>query len=150
MQALAEIKNKQYKKALKFIADAKLFPQNLGVGKPYDENIDERLENWLDYQCYINLKDTETAGKSLQKIITFSPKIDNTVMNFLPANQLVSAWAIEKTSSSQKAAEWLKNQAGLYSSNKIIQWSLEMYTKKQSNILTEDEKDGEVRIIEKL
>lgn len=150
MQALAEMKNKQYKKALQLIADAKLWPENLGVGKPYDEDIDERLENWLDYQCYTSLGDNEKANKSLQKIITFNPKIDNTVMNFLPANQLVSAWAIEKTSSAQKAAEWLQNQAKLYPDNKIVQWSLEVYTKKQSTILSEDEKDGEVRIIEKL
>ncbi|MFH6997082.1 DUF5107 domain-containing protein [Flavobacterium sp. FlaQc-57] len=150
MQALAQMKSKQYKKALQFIADAKLFPENLGVGKPYDEDIDERLENWLDYQCYTSLGDNETANKSLQKIITFNPKIDNTVMNFLPANQLISAWAIEKTSSAQKAEEWLQNQAKLYPDNKIVQWSLQVYTNKQSTILSEDEKDGEVRIIEKL
>lgn len=150
MQALAEVKNKQYKKALQFIADAKLWPQNLGVGKPYDENIDERLENWLDYQCYTSLGDTEKAKKSLQKITIFNPKIDNTVMNFLPANQLISAWAIEKTSSTQKAEEWLQNQAKSYPENKIVQWCLLVYTKKQSDILTADEKDGEVRIIEKL
>ena len=39
MQAVMEMKNKQYKKALKFIAEAKLWPQNLGVGKPYQEDI---------------------------------------------------------------------------------------------------------------
>jgi len=150
MQALAEMKNKNYKKALQFIADAKLFPENLGVGKPYDENIDERLENWLDYQCYNSLENKKMASKSLEKIVAFHPIVDNTVMNFLPANQLVSAWAIEKTSSSQEAEKWLKNQADLYPTNKIIQWSLLAYTKKQSNILSEDEKDGEVRIIEKL
>jgi lipopolysaccharide biosynthesis regulator YciM len=150
MQAVMEIKNKQYKKALQFIADAKLWPQNLGVGKPYDEEIDERLEDWLNYQCYTSLGDSETAMQSLQKIIGFIPKVDNTVMNFLPANQLVSAWAIEKTSTPKKAEEWLQAQASKYPSNKIIQWCLEVYTKKQSNSLTEDEKDGEVRIIEKL
>lgn len=150
MQALAEMKNKQYKKALQLIADAKLFPENLGVGKPYDEDIDERLENWLDYQCYTNLGNSDKAKESLQKIVAFNPKIDNTVMNFLPANQLISAWAVEKTSSSKKAEEWIRNQAKLYPENKIVQWSLQMYTQKQSDILTADEKDGEVRIIEKL
>ncbi|MFH6987506.1 DUF5107 domain-containing protein [Flavobacterium collinsii] len=150
MQALAEMKNKQFKKALQFISDAKLWPENLGVGKPYEEDIDERLENWLNYQCYTNLGDPEKAQTALQKITIFTPKVDNTVMNFLPANQLISAWAIEKTSSTQKAQEWLQKQAKLYPDNKIVQWSLETYTKKQSNILTEDEKDGEVRIIEKL
>ena len=150
MQAVTEMKSKQYKKALQFIADAKLFPENLGVGKPYDENIDERLENWMDYLCYNSLGNTEKANQSLQKIVAFNPKIDNTVMNFLPANQLVSAWAIEKTSSANNAEKWLKSQANLYPTNKIVQWSLDVYTKKQSDILTEDEKDGEVRIIEKL
>ena len=150
MQAISEMNNKNYKKALLFIADAKLFPENLGVGKPYDENIDERLENWLDYECYTSLGDTQKAKKSLEKIIAFTPKVDNTVMNFLPANELVSAWAIEKTSSKAKAEEWLKNQAASFPSNKIVQWALEVYTKNQSDSLTEDEKDGEVRIIEKL
>ncbi|MXO05513.1 DUF5107 domain-containing protein [Flavobacterium sp. HBTb2-11-1] len=150
MQALAEIKNKQYKKALQFIADAKLFPENLGVGKPYDENIDERLENWLDYQCYSSLGNKEMAFKSLEKIVAFKPVVDNTVMNFLPANNLVSAWAIEKTSSAQEAEKWIKTHADLYPTNKIVQWTLLSYTKKPSNILSEDEKDGEVRIIEKL
>jgi hypothetical protein len=135
---------------LQFIAEAKLWPENLGAGKPYDENIDERLENWLNYMCYTSLGDKATANESLQKIIAFNPKIDNTVMNFLPANQLVSAWAIEKTSNAKKAEEWLKAQADMYPSNKIIQWTLQTFTKKQSTSLTEDEKDGEVRILEKL
>jgi tetratricopeptide (TPR) repeat protein len=150
MQAVTEMKNKQYKKALQFIVEAKLWPENLGVGKPYDENIDERLENWLNYMCYTSLGDKTTANESLQKIIAFSPKVDNTVVNFLPANQLVSAWAIEKISTAKKAEEWLHTQANIYPSNKIIQWCLQTYTKNQSVSLTEDEKDGEVRILEKL
>jgi hypothetical protein len=88
--------------------------------------------------------------QSLQKIIAFIPKVDNTVMNFLPANQLVSAWAIEKISNAKKAEEWLQAQASMYPSNKIIQWCLQVYTKKQSDGLTADEKDGEVRILEQL
>jgi len=150
MQAVAEMKNKQYKKALQFIAEAKLWPENLGTGKPYDIDIDERLENWLNYMCYTSLGDSETAKESLRKILAFTPKVDNTVMNFLPANQLVSAWAIEKTSSAKKAEEWLQAQASLYPSNKIIQWAWQTYSKKQTNGLTPDEKDGEVRIIEQL
>ncbi|WP_348811376.1 DUF5107 domain-containing protein [Flavobacterium maritimum] len=150
MQAVMEMKKKQYKKALQFIAEAKLWPENLGAGKPYDENIDERMENWLNYLCYTSLDDKETATESLQKIVAFIPKVDNTVMNFLPANQLVSAWAIEKTSTAKKAEEWLEAQARSYPSNKIIQWCLQVYTKKQSDSLTEDEKDGEVRILEQL
>jgi tetratricopeptide (TPR) repeat protein len=150
MQAVTEMKKQQFKKALQFIAEAKLWPENLGVGKPYAEDIDERLENWLNYLCYTRLEDTATATEFLQRIINFKPKVDNTVMNFLPANQLVSAWAIEKNSTAKKAEEWLKAEASLYPSNKIIQWCWQVYTQKASTTLTEDEKDGEVRVIEKL
>lgn len=150
MQAVAEMKNKQYKKALQFIAQAKLWPENLGVGKAYDEDIDERLENWLNYLCYTNLDDKPSAKESLEKIVAFIPKVDNTVMNFLPANQLVSAWAIEKTATAKKAEEWLQAQAAIYPSNKIVQWCWQVYSKKQIKGLTPDEKDGEVRIIEQL
>jgi Tfp pilus assembly protein PilF len=150
MQAIAEMKKKQYKKALRFIADAKLWPTNLGVGKPYQQDIDERLENWLNYLCYSSLGDINAASQSLQNIIAFTPKIENTVMNFLPANQLISAWGIEKTSSADKATAWLQQQAKLYSTNKIIQWALQVYTQQPVDSLSAEEKDGEVRIIEQL
>lgn len=150
IQAVMEMKKKQYKKALQFIGDAKLWPQNLGVGKPYDEDIDERLEDWLNYLCYTSLNNNAAASQSLQKIIVFTPKVDNTVLNFLSANHLVSAWAIEKTSTAKKAEEWLEEQVRLYPANKIIQWSLQVYSKQQSDDLTADEKDVEVRILERL
>ncbi len=150
MQAVAEMKKKQYKKALQLIDAARLWPANLGVGKTYKEDIDERLEDWLAYTCYKSLDKEAAAMQSLQKILAFTPKVDNTVMNFLPANQLVSALAIEKTASAEKAATWLQQQAKLYPANKIIQWALRQYTKQPGEYLTPDEKDGEVRIIEQL
>jgi tetratricopeptide (TPR) repeat protein len=150
MQAVAEMKNKQYKKALLFIEGAKLWPVNLGVGKPYQADIDERLENWMSYICYNGLKQQSAADQALQNILAFTPKIDNTVMNFLPANQLVSALVIEKTSSTGKAREWLQQQAKLYPANKIMQWSLKEFTKQLWDGLTVDEKNVEVRILEQL
>ena len=150
MQAVNEIKNGQYKKALTFIAAAKLWPANLGVGKPYDEDIDERLEDWLNYICYTKMNEQSSAELMLKKIIVFTPRVENTVMNFLPANNLVTAWAIEKTSSAEKAKEWLTQQVALYPQNKIIQWSLQQYDKQQGFNLAADEKDAEVRILEQL
>jgi tetratricopeptide (TPR) repeat protein len=150
IQAVSEMKNKHYKKALQFIADAKLWPANLGVGRPYDEDIDERLEDWLIYQCNSNLGNTASAKQALQKILAFTPRVDNTIKNYLPANHLVSAWAIEKTSSVSKAEEWLQSQLDLFPGIKILQWTLQVYKKQNPGNLTEDEKDGEVRVLEQL
>jgi len=150
IQAVIEMKKKAYKKALQFISGAKLWPPNLGVGKPYNEDIDERLEDWLNYQCYSSLGNNTLASQSLQKIIGFTPKVDNTVLNFLPANDLVSAWAIEKASTAKNAKNWLQSQTFVYPDNKNIQWCLQVYCKQQPDSLTEDEKDGEVRILEQI
>jgi hypothetical protein len=149
MQAVEQIKNQQYKKALQYIEQAKLWPANLGVGKPYQEDIDERLEDWMSYTCSINLHKNAAAKQLLERIISFTPKVDNTVMNFLPANQLVSAWAIEKTVSRDKAMEWLHSQVNSYPNNKIMQWALQVFNKQSGNLKDED-KDGEVRILEQL
>ncbi|MDB5144096.1 MAG: hypothetical protein JWQ66_2809, partial [Mucilaginibacter sp.] len=52
MQAIEKIHSKNYAAALIIINEAKKWPQNLGVGKPYKENLDERLEDWMSYLCY--------------------------------------------------------------------------------------------------
>jgi hypothetical protein len=104
MQAVEQVKKHQYKKALQFIEQAKLWPSNLGVGKPYQDNIDERLEDWMSYTCLINLHKDLQAKQLLDRILSFAPKVDNTVMNFLPANQLVSAWAMRRQH--QEIKQW--------------------------------------------
>ena len=48
MQAISQIHSKNYKAALNSIAMARRWPQNLGVGKPYDADIDARLEDYLE------------------------------------------------------------------------------------------------------
>lgn len=148
MQAVTEIKAKHYEKALQFISDAKSWPGNLGAGTPYEEDIDERLEDWLAYLCYVNLHNQTFANQALQKIINFRPQVDNTVFNFLPANHLVSAWAMEKNSSRKSAEEWIQSQVNLFPS-KIIQWVSNIYRNEPTN-LSADEKDGAVRVLEQL
>jgi Domain of unknown function (DUF5107) len=51
MQAVEAIKKGQRKKALAFITAAKQWPANLGVGEPYKEDQDLRLEAWLTAHC---------------------------------------------------------------------------------------------------
>lgn len=126
MQAVEQIKNKQYKKALVFINDAKQWPENLGVGKPYDADIDIRLEDWMQYLCYSKMRQKDTAAL-LQKIIAFKPMINNTVRNFLPANALVTAWAYDKMGMHDKANEWLDEQIAAFPNNKLLQWSKEQF-----------------------
>jgi len=148
MQAMDEIQNKDYKKALSFISDAKKWPQNLGAGKPYQENIDERLEDWMSYLCYVKTRQPKQAELSLKKILEFNPRIENTVINFFPANELVTAWALEKIQSRTKAAEWLQEEVKKYPGNKIIQWCLQVFNGEKAGIA--DNTDSGARLIERL
>lgn len=56
------------------IAEARQWPRNLGVGKPFNENIDARLEDWLQSMTDVNKNkngtfDYELAVKKIESII---------------------------------------------------------------------------------
>ena len=52
MQAIQNIQSKKFVKALDFISKARQFPDNLGSGKPYEEDIDYRIEDFLTALSY--------------------------------------------------------------------------------------------------
>ena len=134
MLAIQEMKLKNYKKVLQNINAAKLWPQNLGAGKPYEEDIDIRLEEWMSYLCFIQMKNTIEAEKALQKIIQFVPQIDNTIRNFLPANHLVTAWAMKKKNQTKEASDWLDQQIKKFPENKILVWCKEVFNNNQTTL----------------
>jgi predicted Zn-dependent protease len=55
-QAEACINEKKYKKALYYIGEAKKWPENLGVGAPYPQDQDHRVEDQLSDRCYKALR----------------------------------------------------------------------------------------------
>src|SRR5262249_27209881 len=69
MEAIDAMQGKDYNGALQFIGEARLWPENLGEGKPYDVDIDERLEYWMSYVCYQKLNKKKEANAVLQPII---------------------------------------------------------------------------------
>jgi hypothetical protein len=89
MLALQNIKNQQYEKAINNIQDARLWPENLGVGKPYQEDIDERLEDFLEAFCLERLGNQQaTKNKYAQarqwKNPTPQPNANDLLLKFWP------------------------------------------------------------------
>jgi Tfp pilus assembly protein PilF len=150
MMALQEMQRNNYRKALTFIRQSRLWPQNLGVGKPYDNEIDSRLEDWMEYAC--NRKMNKKGNNVLlERILQFTPRIDNTVSNFIPSNALVSAWAIEKKEGKAKAGEWIDQQIILYPHlRKALEWSRDMFENNKPPVLPDTPKDAGMRILEAL
>lgn len=146
MQAVAALNNKKTAQAKKLIAQARLWPETLGVGKPYEEDIDARLEDWMEY-----LAGNKKQNELLERIKKFIPRVDNTVRNFIPSNALVSAWAIEKTEGKEKAIEWLNSQIAEHADQqKILEWSKAVFEDASPKTIPEDEKDASMRIVEAL
>jgi hypothetical protein len=68
MLAVQEMKKRDYKKALVRIEEARQWPEHLGVGAPYQEDQDLRLEDWMSYRCHLALGQDKAARASLEKI----------------------------------------------------------------------------------
>jgi predicted Zn-dependent protease len=123
MLALNELKEKKYERAKYYIQQAQLWSENLGVGKPYDADIDSRLENYLFYLTEKNKK-SEAAQLYLKKITSFNPATDNTIDNFYASNALVSALAISQVENKESAFRWLQQQENSFPRfTQIFEWS---------------------------
>jgi hypothetical protein len=144
------MQKKNFGSALKLINEARLWPENLGVGKPYDEDIDMRLENWMTYLCDQKMKKTAEANDMLNRIIGFEPKVDNTVRNFFPANALVSAWAFGRLNRGDEAIQFINRQIKYFPNYRLLLWSKAVYEKDKTFILADNEKEANSRIIEQL
>jgi tetratricopeptide (TPR) repeat protein len=127
LMAVEAIKNNNCKEALQHIEKARQWPENIGVGKPYADQIDERAENWLSYHCYAAAGNKAAAQKALQKILAFKPVSENTVSNFSEANAVVTAWAMDKTGNKTAAKNLLEERLKNDPANPIKNWCLQVF-----------------------
>lgn len=68
--AFSALNNRKYNKAIKFVKQAKLWPVNLGVGRPY--NVDERLEDYILTRAYKLKGDNENAAIFASKVMNYT------------------------------------------------------------------------------
>jgi Tfp pilus assembly protein PilF len=146
--AIQEINRNNCKTAFQKIKEAKEWPSRLGVGKPYDEDIDLRLEDWISYLCYKKAKNTIEAEKALKRITEFVPRVENGISNFLPANHLITAWAMKESGQVDEANKWLDEQIKKFPSNPTLRWAKEMFTTTQ--VTMPNYNDATMRLIMQL
>lgn len=64
------------KAALAKVDQARGWPMSLGVGRPYDDLVDERTEDWLDAVLYARLGDEKKSSEYLTKLLQKDPAND--------------------------------------------------------------------------
>ena len=70
--ALELIEKKKYKSSVKVLQEALEWPENIGVGKPYDP--EQRKEEYLLAYCYEKLGNKPLADEQLKNIIDYTHK----------------------------------------------------------------------------
>jgi len=118
--AIAALKKNRPNEALQHIARAKEWPQNLGAGKPYPQDIDERLEDWLEFSCYQLLKNKLQAEKSLSRMV-------GQQKNVFGFNTLLAALACKELGEIIKGESMLNDWLTQEPQNGIAQWGVNVF-----------------------
>ena len=121
-QSMDMIKSKKYNSALKAIRLSKEWPENLGVGKPYDDQIDGRLEDYLEYMAYSGIGNSSKAEECLNRILSYKVKVGA----FESAN-LLSALALRNKGQIEEANQMVNSWKQNYPSDKAVQWCIAIY-----------------------
>jgi hypothetical protein len=148
MLAAEAMKNKKYEKALTYIAAARQWPEHLGVGKPYQNDIDERLEDWMAYDVYTQQRNSKAAQEMLQKIITFTEMQTANGSGYPSVNNLISAWAFEKVGQQEKAKSLLKQWVEKEPQNAVAKWTMNVYNGQQTTLAADSRTDENYRILQ--
>lgn len=125
--AIDYINKQSNRKALQYIGESKIWIENLGVGKPYEDMIDYRLENFLEAQ----VSSSDKARLLMQQIAD----IEKDRTKFESAD-LLSVIALRFLGKEKDADEWVSLwKKG--KTNSVKDWCVAVYEKneKQSDLL---------------
>jgi tetratricopeptide (TPR) repeat protein len=141
MLALELMKKGEWDAALARIAAAREWPENLGSGKPYPENIDERLEDWLAWQCQLGRQSPTEAKAALDRILAFhlQPGQHGTA-------DLVTAWALRQSDRPDDGAKLLQGWLNKAPASDVAKWAATTYDN-QPATLSQDAQDCTARVI---
>lgn len=107
-------------KAQQKIDEARQYPRNLGVGKPNDEDIDFRLEDWLDAMIAQKRGKIAERNEYLRKVV-FSNKRDFSI------NYLLQVLAFYQLGEKQRAEEMLNDWLSKQNNPDMKAWGTTFY-----------------------
>jgi len=103
MLALQQMKIGSFAQSLRFITQAREWPEHLGAGKPYPADLDERLEDWLAYVCQLS-RNPAAAQLALDKILAFGPQA-----KISGVGPIIRALALKAAGRTTEAEQWLNS-----------------------------------------
>jgi len=108
------------KEAVQKVAEAQEWPHRLGVGKPYDDMIDSRLEDWMKAMIAIKLKNFVDKELNLKKVTQSTHQVNN-LSTLL---QCVAYWQLGEQ---QKANDLFDQWSSLNKNSALREWGEGFY-----------------------
>jgi hypothetical protein len=99
--AVDAISARKWKEAASLVSAAREWPERLGEGKPYDADVDERLEDWLEAAI---MDGSGRHGEALQRWSRLAADTRKTAT----ASDVLPLWALERLGRNAEAADSLR------------------------------------------
>lgn len=125
-QALESLSHGKSRQALASLNTSKAWPENLGVGKPFDDQIDGRLEDFIEARVYAGQGNTQKAAEMLKKVTAFQPSSTH-----FQSGNLLSACALQQSGDKAAADRMVEQWSHSYPDNRIVEWCTAIYQGEQ-------------------
>lgn len=121
-RAMEQLSHKNYKQVMKSVEASKEWPENLGVGKPYDDMIDSRLEDYLEAKAAAGQGDSRKASALLSAVAGYK-----TSRSHFGSGNLLSALALRESGKVQEADRMVAAWSTDFPENRVAQWCTAIY-----------------------
>lgn len=121
-QAMDFLKRGNHGKAQTALDASMEWPENLGVGKPYDDQIDNRLEDYIQSRIFAGRGNADKAAMFLKQVADRQ----HTSSHFA-SGHLLTALALRESGQHAKADKWVASWKQTYPNNRIAEWCTAIY-----------------------
>lgn len=121
-RAMEQLSHKNYKQVVKSVETSKEWPENLGVGKPYDNMIDNRLEDYLEAKAAAGQGDSRKTSALLAAVADYTIS-----RSHFESGNLLSALALRESGKVQEADHMVAAWSTDFPENRVVQWCTAIY-----------------------
>ena len=121
-RAMEQLSHKNYKQVVKSVETSKEWPENLGVGKPYDNMIDNRLEDYLEAKAAAGQGDSRKTSALLAAVADYTIS-----RSHFESGNLLSALALRESGKVQEADHMVAAWSTDFPDNRVVHWCTAIY-----------------------
>ena len=121
-RAMEQLSHKNYKQVVKSVETSKEWPETLGVGKPYDNMIDNRLEDYLEAKAAAGQGDSRKTSALLAAVADYTIS-----RSHFESGNLLSALALRESGKVQEADHMVAAWSTDFPENRVVQWCTAIY-----------------------